>query len=74
MLEFIKKTRDVDEDSLLLEGICFCSLGRYEKAIELAERVIGMNPANDNAVYNKSIALEKQGRRAEALIAMKQAC
>jgi Flp pilus assembly protein TadD len=40
----------------------------------MVDRLLAMNPRNDDALFNKSIALERQGRRAEAFAAMKKAC
>ena len=43
------------------------SLGRPEKGLSQAERVLGVDPANIDALYAAASALEGLGRRTDAL-------
>jgi tetratricopeptide (TPR) repeat protein len=45
----------------------YIGLGRYEKGLSLAQRALGVDPENAEALYSMGLVLEAEGRYAEAL-------
>ena len=61
-----------DEDLLFQLGRMEYNRGNTKGSIELFERVIGFSELNSNARYALALALEKEGRREEALYHFKK--
>ncbi len=61
-----------DEDLLFQLGRMEYNRGNVKGSIELFERVVGFSEFNSNARYALAIALEKEGRREEALYHFKK--
>jgi tetratricopeptide (TPR) repeat protein len=67
------KSTEEGVDGLSAQGYSLLVLGRYEKALEVYERVIQLAPTDANAYHRKGIALNRLGRNKEALEVYEQA-
>lgn len=55
-----------DPERLLALGYAYQEEGRHEDALELYGQVLGLDPDNTGALYNKAVALSELGRMKEA--------
>lgn len=71
-IKFFEKTTSIDPrnaEAWYNQGIVFCSLERYEDAVESLEKAPGDRPSERDCLAQQGVALKLLGRDTEARIA-----